>query len=328
MRVSNYINNPQEALVYILQHYGGWISDKLYLKWLFRLTMGKKLDLRNPKTFSEKIQWLKLYDRKPEYTTMVDKVAVKEYVAEIIGQEYIIPMFGVWNKVEDIDWNSLPDQFVLKTTHGGGAKGVVVCKDKSGFDIHKAEGILNTSMKLDNIYRSLREWPYKNIKKRIFAEQYIKPEYGEQDLTDYKWYCFHGEPKYCQVIQDRNTNETIDFFDTGWIHQEFVGLNPSRGHRFSFASIPPEQPRSLKTQIELAKKLSHDIPFSRIDLYEVNNRVYFGEITFYPMSGLGSFFPTDYNTIIGDLLLLPKGTSIFNLFVPHLQTSRGPLNKI
>ena len=191
-------------IVSLLQRYGGWIPDRIYLKWLYRLKMGKKLDLKNPKTWSEKLQWLKLYNRRAEYTMMVDKYAVKDYVAGIIGKEYIIQTIGVWDKIEDIEWGFLPDKFVLKTTYGGGSSGVVICKDKSAFDKNKAIVRLKKSMKQD-IYRSLREWPYKNVPKRIIAEQYIEPSKHLNDLPDYKFFCFNGKPKYCQVISGRAT---------------------------------------------------------------------------------------------------------------------------
>lgn len=159
----------------IIQNFFGWLPDKTYLQLLYRFKMGHRLDLNHPKTFTEKIQWLKLYNRRPEYTLMVDKYAVKKYVADIIGEKYIIPTLGVWDKPEDIDWDALPNEFVLKTTHGGGSGGVVICKDKKTFDRNKAILTLRDSMNGD-IYRSLREWPYKDVKKRVLAEKYMAPK--------------------------------------------------------------------------------------------------------------------------------------------------------
>ena len=305
LSLSRYLMQPKVLAISMLQHFGGWIPDKTYLKWLYRLKTGCKLDLVHPKTFGEKLQWLKLYDRKPEYTTMVDKYAIKAYVASIIGEEYIIPTLGVWHKPEDIEWDKLPDQFVLKTTHGGGSCGVVICRDKQTFDCKKAINKLNRSLKQD-LYRSLREWPYKNVPRQIMAEQFLEASPEEKDLTDYKWYCFDGEPKYCQVIQDRHDKETIDFFDTEWRHQEFFGLNSALGATFGPAIVEPDRPIGLETQINIARKLSKGLSYSRIDLYEVNNHEYFGEITFYPMSGFGTFAPAQYNEIFGQMLTLPN----------------------
>ena len=299
--LSKYLSNPSNIISSLLTHFGGWLPDKIYLTWLFRSKMGYRLNLNAPKTFSEKLQWLKLYNRKPEYTQMVDKYAVKEYVSKSIGGEYVIPTLGVWDKPEKIEWDKLPNQFVLKTTHGGGSTGVVICRDKNAFNKQKAIERLNSSLKMD-IYRLFREWPYKNVHRRVIAEQYIKPADGMKDLSDYKWYCFNGEPKFCQVIQNRTSKETIDFFDTAWKHQEFIGLNPKADQ----AVVPPIHPAHLDIQIKIASLLSKDLPFSRIDLYEVGDCVYFGEITFFPMSGLGSFRPKYYNELLGQMIVLPK----------------------
>lgn len=296
----DYIRHPNKLAITLLTHFGQWLPDQIYLKLLFQLKLGHKLDLRHPIAFSEKLQWLKIFNRKPEYTQMVDKFSVKEYVDKTIGEEYVIPTLGVWNKPEDIAWNNLPNQFVLKTTHGGGSTGVVICKDKNTFDKQTAIKKLNASLKMD-IYRLFKEWPYKNVQRRIIAEQYIMPTDGLKDLSDYKWYCFNGEPKFCQVIQDRTSKETIDFFDTAWRHQEFVGLNPNVNQ----ALVPPAHPMHLDVQLQIASRLSQNIPFSRIDLYEAGNHVYFGEITFFPMSGLGSFRPNQYNEILGQMISLP-----------------------
>lgn len=287
-------------LWYILRHTS---FEELQLKVVYRYKMREKLNLKNPKTFSEKLQWLKLYNRKPEYTKMVDKYAVKKYVADIIGEEYVIPTLGVWNRPEDIEWDKLPNQFVLKTTHGGGNTGVVICKDKMCFNKQQAIDKLNASLKID-LYKVWREWPYKNVLRRIIAEKYIETTPDKTDLPDYKWYCFNGEPKYCQVIQGRSLKESIDFFDTEWNHQDFVGLNGLKSN-VENAKIMPLKPQNLMKQIEIAASLSKNIPFSRIDLYENNNQVLFGEITFYPLSGMGHFRPNDYDLKLGELIQLP-----------------------
>lgn len=285
----------------LLYRFGGRLSDFLYLKLLYYFQTGKRLNLKHPKTFNEKLQWLKLYDRKPEYTTMVDKYAVKECVANIIGQEYIIPTLGVWNRPEDIAWDELPRQFVLKTTNGGGSKGVIICKDKLTFDREEAIANLKKAMKR-NLYQRFREWPYKNVPKRIIAEKFMEDHDNQtDDLIDYKFFCFNGEPKYCQVIKDRRKKETIDFFDMEWKHQEFVGLNSNA----AFADVLPMKPICFDEMKSIAKVLSRNLSFSRIDLYEINGIVYFSEITFYPRSGFGRFFPQRYDEILGDKIILP-----------------------
>lgn len=292
--------NRGEFFASLLQNLSFLFPDKLYLSLLFRCKMGYWIDWKNPKTFSEKLQWLKLYNRKPEYTTMVDKFAVKEYVANLIGEEYIIPTLGVWDTPEEIEWDKLPDQFVLKTTHGGGSCGVVICKDKSSFNRMAAIEKLRKSMK-SCIYKSYREWPYKDVKKRIIAEKYMGEE-SLEDLIDYKFYCFGGFPLYCQVIRDRRSNETIDFYDRMWEHMSFVGLNPIVKNGLK----PVAKPANLEDMFSICSKIGNQIPFVRIDLYSIQEKVYFGEITFYPASGLGVFTPKEWNDKLGDLIYLQK----------------------
>lgn len=291
------IKNPRLVASYIWRHLGGWIPDVPYLKVLFYIHMGKKLDLKNPKTFSEKLQWLKLYDRKSEYVKMVDKYAAKEYVAGIIGDEYIIPTLGVWDRPEYIDWDSLPDKFVLKCTHDSGD--LVICKDKSKLDKKAAIKKLNHGLK-QNYFKVWREWPYKNVLKRIIAEMFIDPPPEHDDLPDYKFFCFNGEPKYCQVISGRNKEMRIDFFDHDWNHQQF-----HEPKDFSFAEVEPTKPYNYERMWEMARELAKDKAFSRIDFYDIGSQVYFGEITFYPTGGLGGFAPEDFDKIIGEMIKLP-----------------------
>jgi hypothetical protein len=300
--LKDYIQKPSLVMLGLLRGLNFLFPDKLYLKLLYRLKLGRKLDLKTPKRFTEKLQWLKLYDRKPEYTKMVDKIAVKEYVEGVIGDQFIIPTLGTWYHFDDIDFDSLPNQFVLKTNHGGGGCAVVICRDKNKFDKARAKGILEHSLN-HSIYPNLREWPYKNIKPMILAEELLECETAT-DIPDYKWYCFNGVPKYCQIIQSRSTKETIDFFDTNWVHQEFVGLNPAFGEHFKMAEIVPARPTNLELHIQIAERLSLNIPFSRIDLYDIGGKVYFGEITFYPMSGLGCFEPEVFDVQLGNMINL------------------------
>lgn len=301
-KINKYIKDPFLIGFWIVMRMAPLFkNDELYLRMLYFLSMHERLDLKKPQTFGEKMQWLKLYNRNPEFTMMVDKCAVKDYVAQIIGEEYIIPTIGVWDKLDDIDFDNLPNKFVLKTTHGGGSVGVVICRDKHTFDKKRAIKKLKKSMK-QNLYIESREWPYKDVKRRIIAEPLLGDDDTDaQDLTDYKFFCFDGEPRYCQVIRDRHSQETIDFFDMNWTHQEFIGLNP--------VAVPavtrPSRPTNYEKMQKIAKALSKDIIFSRIDLYEVNDKIYFGEITFYPNSGFGTFTPTEYNWILGNMIVIP-----------------------
>lgn len=228
---------------------------------------------------------------------MVDKYEVKKYVADIIGEQYIIPTLGVWDRVEDIDFDSLPNQFVLKCTHDSG--GLVICRDKNKLDISSAKNKLKKSLK-SNYYLHGREWPYKDVKPRIIAEQYMVDESG-YELKDYKFFCFHGEPKYCQVISGRDTEMCVDFYDGNWRHQPFH--EPAE---YPFSQSEIRKPLMYDKMIELAKVLSQDIPFVRIDFYDINGAIYFGEITFFPTSGLGEFSPNEWNYKFGSWINLQK----------------------
>lgn len=299
-KITKIKDNPWLVLSFILKRIARVVPDKIQLSLLHKVYVGKFVDWKNPQTFTEKLQWLKIYNRKPEYTTMVDKYAVKDYVASIIGEEYIIPTLGVWDSPEDIDWDSLPQKFVLKTTHGGGGNGVWICKDKVTFDKEKCIREIKRSLKSD-LYWAFREWPYKNVPKRIIAEKLMMesfPRKADKDLTDYKFFCFGGEPKYCQVIRDRNTKETIDFYDVQWNHMPFVGLNPMAKNGLN----PVAKPLRLEKMLEICRTLSNNIPFARVDLYVIDDKEYFGEITLFPASGMGVFEPEDWGKKLGDLI--------------------------
>ena len=272
-------------------------NDKFYLQLAYRVKFGKELNLDNPKTFNEKLQWLKLYDRRPEYTTMVDKYAVKDYVAKKIGDEYIIPTLGVWDRVEDIDFNSLPQQFVLKVTHDSG--GLVICKDKMKLDIEKAKRKLNRSLKKDYFIAS-REWPYKDVPHRIIAEKYMSDNGAE--LADFKIHNFNGIPKIILVCRDRYSKTGLkeDFFNERWEHLDLS--RPNCQH----SEIEEPAPKELNEMLFLAKTLSKDIPFVRTDFYIIDHHVYFGEITFFPSSGLKPFEPDHWDSTLGSWIDLPS----------------------
>ena len=282
----------------IISNFFRWLPDATYLKLLYRFKMGHRLDLKNPQTFTEKLQWLKLYNRKPEYTKMVDKYAVKEYVAKKIGEEYIIPTLGVWDKPEDIDWVSLPNKFVLKTTHGGGGGGVVICKDKATFDKTTAIAKLKESMASD-IYSYLREWPYKNVPKRIIAEKFLAPEKSPalKDLPDYKFFCFNGKVNFFKVDFGRFVEHHANYYDTDGNLLPFgeKSFEPDPSYNI-------ELPNNLNEMISLAERLSMKEPFLRVDFYNVNGNIYFGELTFYPASGMGKWTTEEADVIIGNYL--------------------------
>ncbi len=280
----------------ILTKFAWLLPDKLYLKLMFKLRMGYQLNISNPQTFNEKLQWLKLYNRRPEYTCMVDKYEVKKYVADIIGEEYIIPTLGVWDRVDDIDFKSLPNQFVLKTTHSGGNTGVVICKDKNSFDIDACKKKLNKSLRQD-VYRSLREWPYKNVKRRIIAEVYKEDCNGE--LNDIKLFCFNGDPKAILIATDRNTDVHFDYFDMDFNHLPFEQGGPN-------AIKPIKKPHNLELLSVLASKLSKNIPHVRVDFYDVDGKIFFGELTFFDSSGFAIFNPQEWDYTFGGWIKLPE----------------------
>ncbi len=293
------LGNPEKLVVYLnLYGFARLIPDKVLVQCEYKHCMGKKLNLDKPQTFNEKLQWLKLYNHNPEYTTMVDKHAVKKYVADIIGEEYIIPTLGVWDRFEDIDFDALPDQFVLKVTHDSG--GLVICRDKSKLDVEAAKRKINKSMKR-NYYLIHREWPYKNVKPRIIAEEYMEDSVTTE-LRDYKFFCFDGKVKALFIATERasTTEETkFDFFDENFCHLPFTNGHPN-------AAKLPAKPENFELMKEFAKKLSKGIPHVRVDFYEVDGRVYFGELTFSHWSGIVPFDPPEWDEKWGEWITLPE----------------------
>lgn len=267
------------------------MDDQRYLKRIYRARLSKYPDLESPKSFNEKLQWLKLHDRNPAYHKMADKAEVKSYVAEMIGEEYIIPTLGIYNSFDEIDFDALPERFVLKCTHDSG--GIVICRNKSDFDRKSAKKTLSRYLKRD-YYSQWREWPYKDLPHRILAEEYLSS--SDNGLTDYKIHCFNGEPRLVLVCKDRfaPTGMTEDFFTEKWEHLDV--RRPE--HPNSPQYIP--KPKQLEELFRLARILSKDIPFVRTDFYIVDGRVMFSEITFFPASGLTPFYPDDWDSIFGD----------------------------
>lgn len=274
------------------------IPDKMFLKLYYKVIFGRKLNLQNPKTFNEKLQWLKQYDRNPEYTRLVDKYEVKKIVAEKIGEKYVIPALGIWKQFDEINFKDLPNQFVLKCTHDSG--GIVICTDKSKLNVEEVRRKLCKCMSR-NFYYQTREWPYKNVKPRILAEKYIIDEtYGE--LRDYKFFCFNGEPKIMFVATERQLEGEevkFDFFDMDYNHLNIINGHPN-------AKTIPEKPVYFDEMKMLARVLSEGIPHVRIDFYEANGHVYFGEFTFAHFGGFVPFEPEEWDYRLGEWIVLPE----------------------
>lgn len=278
-----------------------WVPDQIIIEKKYLYAFRKKLNLENPASYTEKLQWLKLYDRRPEYTEMTDKYLVKKMIAEKIGSEYIIPTLGIWEQFEDIDFDALPDSFVLKCTHDCGS--VILCRDKKTLDIPAARKKLSAAMKR-NYYWGEREWPYKNIKPQIIAEKYMADS-DVKGLRDYKFFCFNGNVRAMFVASDRfsaDTDVKFDFFDENFNH-----LPIRNGH--DNAVVPPERPVCFEKMKELATILSEGIPHVRVDLYEVDGKVYFGEMTFFHFGGFVPFEPEEWDKIFGSWLFLPEKQS-------------------
>ncbi len=270
-----------------------WMSDEAYIKLLFRGYMGKKPDLKHPKTFNEKLQWLKLYDHREEYTNLVDKLEAKIIIGQKIGDEHIVPIYGKWGSADEIPFEELPDQFVLKCNHDQGS--TVLVPDKSKADRKEIISFLNYKLSRST-YPGTREYPYKNIPHYVFAEKYL-----QDDIIDYKFYCFQGEPRflYCGMGMIGNHQGKVDYYDLDWKPMPFYRTDYER-----LGEVP--RPACLQEMIDIARALSKGVPFVRIDLFEVSGRIYFSEFTLCPASGVMRFVPEEYDRITGDWLILPK----------------------
>lgn len=290
--------NPKSALKYMLIKTARLYGDELFLKMMFPLRVGYKLNLNNPKTYNEKLQWMKLHNRKSIYTKMVDKVEAKEFVANIIGEEYIIPTLGVYNSADDIDFDSLPKQFVLKCTHDSG--GIVVCKDKSRLNIKEAKNKLRKGLRRCYYYQN-REWPYKNVPRRIIAEKYMVDESG-YELKDYKFFCFDGKVELLFIATDRTKIDEevkFDFFDANFNHLPIVNGHPNSNKLMT-------KPKEFEQMKLIAEKLSKGLPHLRVDLYNVNGKIYFGELTFFHFSGMVPFNPMKWDIKLGEMIDLAQ----------------------
>lgn len=297
-RLLRAVKHPEWVFgVFLRRFFSKWMSDRTFIKWEYFSGMKKFPDLENPTTFNEKLQWLKLNDIHPEYSRIVDKAESKKYVKEVLGEggeEFLIPTLGVWNSFNEIDFSILPNQFVLKTTHDSG--GVVVIKDKINMNLTKVQETIQRSLN-HNFYYQHREYPYKDIKPRILAEKFMVDESGTE-LKDYKFFCFNGEPKFLFVATDRPKNTHFDFFDMNWKH-----LPITQGHPNSTKEI--KKPVGFENMKSLAQRLSKGFPHVRVDLYDINGHVYFGELTFFHFSGNVPFEPEEWDYKIGEWLKLP-----------------------
>lgn len=276
------------------------LPDEQFLKKLFFAKLGRQLDLKNPKTFNEKLQWLKLHDFKPEYTAMADKYAAKGFVSQRVGEEYVIPNYGVWDRFEDIDFEKLPDKFVMKCTHDSG--GLVICHDKSKLDLDAARKKIQGSLSRNWFYHG-REYPYKDIPPRIIAEKLMTDHSnGDQNLTDYKFFCFDGKPCYVMTVRDRSLGVQKSlhrWYDMQWNLQD---LDLDGRHE---VKTPEPMPEQFPQMCHIAETLSAGIKHLRVDLYLVEGSIYFGEMTFYHKSGLEVFDPAEWDKILGDLICIP-----------------------
>lgn len=303
MNIKKYIKHPRLILDYLKikklnGRYGKNLDDESYLKRVFKIHMGKELNLKNPQTFNEKLQWLKLYNRKDLYSKLVDKYEVREYIKNILGEEYLIPLVGVWDNPKDIDFESLPNQFVLKCNHNSGL-GMCICKNKQEINEKKVKKELKKGLK-QNYYLYGREWPYKNVKPKIIAEKFMTDSSG--GLVDYKFFCFEGKVDCVMVCIDRHINDTkFYFFDKDW---QLKRLNIRGKNAPKDFSLP--KPAKIDEMFSIAEKLSKGFPFVRVDLYECNSKIYFGELTFFPDSGFDSNILLETDKYFGDLLNLKE----------------------
>ncbi len=272
-----------------------FMSDKAYLKAVFKAETGYALNLEHPQTYNEKLQWIKLYDRKPEYIIYADKYRVRDYISETLGDKYLVPLIGVYKKAEDIPWRELPNRFVLKCNHASGTN--IVCKDKEKLDISLAEKQLNGWLK-KNAFWGAREWCYKDIEPCIICEEFIETQDGNTP-DDYKFMCFNGVPRLIQVHHDRYGDHTLDYYTPEWEKADLQRIDAS------LSTMNIDKPSKLEEMLSIAEKLSKDMYYARIDLYYNNDTIYFGEITLYPTGGFSTFTRHEDDLLLGSYITLP-----------------------
>jgi len=297
-KVYRALKSPRKICLVLLNFFSKIIPDKQFLQIKYYLVFKRKLNFDNPQTYNEKIQWLKLFNRNPKYTIMVDKYLVRDYVKQKIGEQYLVPLLGVWKNSKDINFEKLPNQFVIKCNHNSGL-GMCICKEKNSLDYKKVKKKLQKGLQQD-YYLTAREWPYKNVPRRIIAEQFLFSENNDQ-LLDYKFMCFNGKVKCIFVCSGRNTPEGlhVTFFDSQWNLLPFERHYPRNVNGFP-------KPERLEEMITLAEILARDIPFVRVDFYYINNKIYFGELTFFPGAGFEEFTPPKWDYTLGSWIKLPR----------------------
>lgn len=272
-----------------------FLPDKTYLKAVFKAETGYELDLNHPQTYNEKLQWIKLYDRKPEYVIYADKYKVREHIANTIGADHLIPLIGMYKRAEGIPWQDLPNRFVLKCNHASGTN--IICKNKADLDIASAEKKLNTWLK-KNAYWGAREWCYKDIEPCIICEEFIETADGNTP-DDYKFMCFNGIPRLIQVHHDRYGNHTLDYYTPEWKKADLQRIDANISTKIV------ERPEKLDEMLSIVERLSKDMYYARIDLYYVSGRIYFGEITLYPTGGFSTFTRHEDDLLLGSYIKLP-----------------------
>lgn len=304
--IPNFVRKPVVSVLNALSRFNGrvymaarsgkiWFPDKAFQKWDYKVHCGKKLSFRNPQTYCEKLQWMKYYYRNPALTQLVDKYAVREYVANLIGEEYLVPLYGVWEHFDDIDFDALPNSFVLKCTHDQGS--VILVPDKAKLDMAAAREKLEIALGKRHFYLS-REWPYKNVPPRIICEQFLSED-GKTDLVDYKFMCFSGVPKIMYTGQSRSMGLKMDYYDMEW---NLLPFNEIDG---VCSDNPLPKPECFEQMKVLAEKLSAGLPHVRVDFYDVNGKIYFGELTLFNSGGRKPFVPEQYELEIGSWITLP-----------------------
>lgn len=297
-RIINVIKRPSRLILHLNEYrIFRLMPDEAYLKLIYRCEMGRKLNLTSPNTYNEKLQWLKLKDRRPEYKTYADKYAVREYLRQTVGEDYLIPLIAVYDRVDEIEWDALPAQFVLKCTHASGTN--IICTDKNRLDIETAKRQLNRWMQRDYYWHG-REWQYKNMRPRIICEKYLADE-SDFELKDYKFHCFNGEPKIATVVLNRfqEGGPNGNFYDMAWNLLPFYQHYPP-----STSNVP--KPKNFEKMKEIACKISEGLLYIRIDYYEAAGQLYMGELTLHPASGWLGFIPESADGLVGSWLELPQ----------------------
>lgn len=301
MKITKLIKNPYRIFsVLAVKGCFDRLPDERFLRLQFRAQLGRWPELEHPQTFNEKLQWLKLHDRRPEYSMMVDKYRVRDYIREKIGEEYLIPLLGIWDAPDEIDFDALPDQFVLKCNHNSG-KGLCICRDKSRLDIEKVKAELRQGLAQD-YYLTGREWPYRDVPRKIICEKYMEDYQSKNGLVNYKFYCFNGEPRFLHVSEavDNHACAKVSYLTLDW---EFA---PYERTDYAPYKNLPRKPLHYNTMLDFCRKLSEGVPFLRVDLYEINYKIYFSELTFFPGSGFTPYRNPEHDSDMGSMLTIPQ----------------------